>query len=158
MRPSWPVQAGRSPSGTRSRASAATFRTTSGPTGEASEGIRRIVRPDTLISKRNRRSSGTRSARARLSSLLRRRELAALAKELAARGARGWIVGGAPRDLLLGFEVPDVDVAVEGADPYELARALEARGIGTAVPLSDEAPRVARLAGARELDLAAVEG
>lgn len=67
-------------------------------------------------------------------------------------------MGGAPRDLLLGFEVPDVDVAVEGADPYEVARALETRAIGTAVPLSDEAPRVARVAGARELDLAAVEG
>lgn len=92
-----------------------------------------------------------------LSSLLRRPELAALARTLRDRGERGWIVGGAARDLLLRRPHPDVDLAVSG-DPFAIARALEEAGLGTAVPLSESAPRVARVAGRREIDLAEVEG
>lgn len=80
--------------------------------------------------------------------------MAALARE---RGVRTWIVGGALRDLLLGHPAPEVDVAVEsGAEP--LARRLEEGGFGRAVLLSAESPRVVRVAGPRELDLADLEG
>jgi tRNA nucleotidyltransferase (CCA-adding enzyme) len=67
------------------------------------------------------------------------------------------VVGGAPRDGLLGRRAIDVDVAVtEGAE--ELARELARRGFGTAVPISESSPRVFRVAGPLELDLAELEG
>lgn len=46
-------------------------------------------------------------------------------------GTRGWLVGGAVRDRVLGREVADLDVVVEG-DPEEAARAIAraARGVG----------------------------
>lgn len=97
------------------------------------------------------------ATRAGLRSVLRRPELGAAARALARRGAKGWIVGGAARDILLGLPVPDVDLAVS-ADPWEIADELSAAGFGTAVPLSDAAPRVARVSGRRELDLARIEG
>lgn len=89
--------------------------------------------------------------------MLRRPSLRALAAALASRDAEGWIVGGAARDLLLRRPVPDVDLAVS-ADPFDLASDLESRGFGTAVPLSESFPRVARVAGRHELDVAALEG
>ncbi|HTO86044.1 MAG TPA: hypothetical protein VMR54_00755 [Thermoanaerobaculia bacterium] len=70
---------------------------------------------------------------------------------------RAWVVGGALRDGLLGRRAVDVDVAVtEGAE--ELARELARRGFGTAVPISESSPRVFRVAGPLELDLAELEG
>ncbi|MEO8432216.1 MAG: hypothetical protein ABI592_11955 [Acidobacteriota bacterium] len=98
-----------------------------------------------------------RSGRRGLPALLRRPELAALAAAAERRGAEVWIVGGAARDLLLGRRGLDVDLAVT-ADPMLLARDLERAGFGTAVEISASAPRVARVAGTREIDLAAVEG
>ncbi|MGH9368750.1 MAG: hypothetical protein ACRD3M_13875, partial [Thermoanaerobaculia bacterium] len=68
-----------------------------------------------------------------------------------------WIVGGAPRDGLLGWSAPDVDVAVAG-DVERLARELQARGFGTAVAISEGSPRVFRVAGRLALDLAELEG
>ncbi|MCA1609412.1 MAG: hypothetical protein LC780_00745 [Acidobacteria bacterium] len=83
--------------------------------------------------------------------------LRALRRALKTRDAEGWLVGGAPRDLLLGRADPDLDAAIS-ADPFPVADALAQAGFGTVVPLSDASPRVARLAGRRELDLAQVEG
>ncbi len=97
-----------------------------------------------------------RSAR-RIAALLRRPEIRALGTLAAARRNRLWIVGGAPRDLLLDRPVLDVDVAVSG-EAESLARALERRGFGTAVALSRAAPRVFRVAGRRELDLVELAG
>jgi tRNA nucleotidyltransferase (CCA-adding enzyme) len=51
--------------------------------------------------------------------------------------------------------VPDVDAAVSG-DAQVLARAMESAGLGRAVPLSQSAPRVFRVAGRREVDLAEI--
>jgi tRNA nucleotidyltransferase (CCA-adding enzyme) len=90
-------------------------------------------------------------------SLRRRRPIAALARLASAAGVRAWIVGGAPRDGLLGREDLDVDIAVSG-DPEALARRLEALGFGTAVAISERAPRVFRVAGRRPVDLAELEG
>src|SRR5215471_847807 len=107
-----------------------------------------------------RRAARRSGARTRLRRLLRRPEVAALARELARSGASGWIVGGAARDALLGLEVPDVDAVVD-ADPFELALKVEASGAGRFVPLSESAPRVARVvrvAGRGELDVAQLEG
>ncbi len=83
--------------------------------------------------------------------------LRALRRVLTERGGEGWLVGGAPRDLLLGRADPELDVAIS-ADPFPVADALSRAGFGTAVPLSDASPRVVRLAGRGELDLAEVEG
>ncbi len=83
--------------------------------------------------------------------------LRALRRALKERGSEGWLVGGAPRDLLLGRADPDLDAAI-AADPFPVAEALARAGFGTVVPLSDASPRVARLAGRRELDLAEIEG
>jgi tRNA nucleotidyltransferase/poly(A) polymerase len=66
-------------------------------------------------------------------------------------------VGGAARDLHLGRDVPEVDAAVSG-DVERLARAMESEGLGRAVPLSLAAPKVFRVAGRREVDLAGIEG
>jgi len=96
-------------------------------------------------------------ARRALPAILRRPGIAAIARAAEQAGAGAWIVGGAARDLLLGRADPDVDLAVS-ADPYALAEKLAREGFGTFVPLSDSSPRVARLAGRRDIDLAAVEG
>jgi tRNA nucleotidyltransferase (CCA-adding enzyme) len=118
------------------------------------------------IPKKKRRSRvglarRVRTMRARASkalpALLRRPGLSALARAAARSGAQVWIVGGAARDLLLGRADPDVDLAVS-TDPFALAQELARDGFGTFVPLSDASPRVARLAGRRDIDLAAVEG
>ncbi len=97
-----------------------------------------------------------RSAR-RFAALLRRPEIRALGKLARGRRQRVWVVGGAPRDLLLDRPVLDVDLAVSG-DAEPLARALERRGFGTAVELSRATPRVFRVAGRRELDLVELAG
>jgi tRNA nucleotidyltransferase (CCA-adding enzyme) len=96
-------------------------------------------------------------ARRALPAILRRPGIAAIARAAAHAEEGAWIVGGAARDLLLGRADPDVDLAVS-ADPYALAEKLAREGFGTFVPLSDASPRVARLAGRRDIDLAAVEG
>jgi tRNA nucleotidyltransferase/poly(A) polymerase len=96
-------------------------------------------------------------ARGRLARLRRRPSVRALAAAVAARRGEAWLVGGAARDLLLGRPVTDVDFAVSG-DPYLLARDLESAGAGTALPLSESAPRVARVAARHAIDLAAIEG
>ena len=93
----------------------------------------------------------------RIAALLRRPEIRVLGARARLRQQRVWIVGGALRDLLLGRTVLDVDLAVSG-DAEPLARALERRGFGTAVALSGADPRVFRVAGRRELDIAELAG
>jgi tRNA nucleotidyltransferase/poly(A) polymerase len=90
-------------------------------------------------------------------SLRRRRPLAALGRLARARGIDAWIVGGAPRDGLLGRPALDVDVAVS-RDAESLSKALEALGLGRAVEISEATPRVFRVAGRLPVDLAEVEG
>jgi tRNA nucleotidyltransferase/poly(A) polymerase len=90
-------------------------------------------------------------------SLLRHPSVRALASLARDRGAGAWVVGGAPRDGLLGRKAPDVDIAVD-IDAGELARALEAAGVGRAVPISETSPRVFRVAARVPLDLAQLEG
>ena len=99
------------------------------------------------------------NVRERIASLAQENDLAQVARIAAGRGERIWIVGGALRDLVLGREVPEVDVAVEG-DAGAIAHEMEARGRGRAVLLSgDRKPRVFRVAGrARTVDLAEIEG
>ncbi len=70
---------------------------------------------------------------------------------------RAWIVGGAPRDLLLGRSALDVDVTVSG-DVEMMASEMESRGFGRAVVLSAKRPRVCRVAGRREIDLVQLDG
>ncbi|HEY6221049.1 MAG TPA: hypothetical protein VIX13_00805, partial [Candidatus Eisenbacteria bacterium] len=53
--------------------------------------------------------------------------------------------------------VLEIDVAVSG-DAEALAREMERAGLGRSVPLSSRAPRVFRVAGRREIDLAELEG
>lgn len=81
----------------------------------------------------------------------------ALARIASGLGERVWVVGGAARDLLLGRDVPEVDAAVSG-NAEGIARAMESAGMGRAVLLSPSAPRVFRVAGKREVDLAEIEG
>ena len=50
--------------------------------------------------------------------------------------SRSWIVGGALRDELLGREVTDIDIAVEG-DPEPAARELSAKLRGPVFRLSE---------------------
>jgi tRNA nucleotidyltransferase (CCA-adding enzyme) len=90
-------------------------------------------------------------------SLRRRRPIAALARLARERGIRVWLVGGAPRDRLLGRPGLDADFAVS-RDAEGLALALEERGFGTAVPISESRPRVYRAAGRTPIDLAELEG
>src|SRR5262249_9767729 len=89
----------------------------------------------------------------------RRPEIAALERAARARGASAWIVGGALRDRALGLPVPEIDVAVAG-DAEAIAADLERDGGGRAVFLSKDrpGPRVFRVAGARPLDVAEIEG
>ena len=53
--------------------------------------------------------------------------------------------------------MPEVDAAVSG-DAQILAREMERAGLGRAVPLSLDPPRVFRVAGRREVDLAEIAG
>jgi tRNA nucleotidyltransferase (CCA-adding enzyme) len=87
----------------------------------------------------------------------RRPVLAALARLARERRLDAWIVGGAPRDALLGRPELDVDVAVS-RDAEGLARRLAADGFGTAVAISERFPRVYRVAGRRPVDLVELEG
>jgi putative nucleotidyltransferase with HDIG domain len=73
--------------------------------------------------------------------------------------SRAWTVGGALRDELLGREVTDVDIAVEG-DPEEAARALAAEVRGPVFQLSEAfgAWRVVDRRGGRVYDFAPLQG
>ena len=95
----------------------------------------------------------------RIQGLRRRAELIALARAAKQRGLDAWIVGGALRDRLLGIASPEIDVAVSG-DAEGLARDLEQAGRGRAIFLSKDrpGPRVFRMAGARPIDIAEIEG
>lgn len=68
-----------------------------------------------------------------------------------------WLVGGTPRDLLLGVTGLDLDLAV-AEPPLDLARELALEGFGTLVPLAEEPVRVVRVAGRRTVDLAELAG
>jgi len=82
--------------------------------------------------------------------------VAALTRVCRDRGIAVWLVGGAPRDALLGRPALDLDVAVpSGAEA--VARALAEAGFGTFVALSEEPPRVFRVAGRHTLDVAELE-
>ena len=72
---------------------------------------------------------------------------------------RSWIVGGALRDELLGRDITDIDIAVEG-DPAEAARALAAEVRGPVFRLSEAfgAWRVIDRGGARVYDFAPLQG
>ena len=100
--------------------------------------------------------SGLRAGRERLRHLRALPEIRAAGRRAHAAGTETWIVGGAVRDALLGRPVPDVDLVVAG-NAEVLARALEQSGFGRCVPLSKESPRVFRVAGKRDLDLAELE-
>jgi tRNA nucleotidyltransferase/poly(A) polymerase len=100
-----------------------------------------------------------RRLRAAVAKLAKDTDLAELGRIVARRGGRVWIVGGALRDLALGRDAPEVDVAVDG-DARAIAEEMESRGHGRAVFLSgDRKPRVFRVAGRRRtLDVAEIEG
>jgi tRNA nucleotidyltransferase/poly(A) polymerase len=97
------------------------------------------------------------AARARLRRVLCRPELQAAIRNASLLGLRVWLVGGAVRDVLLARPVTELDLAVSN-DPDRLARALTSAGFGTTVLLSDQSPRVFRVAGARDLDIAEIVG
>jgi poly(A) polymerase len=79
--------------------------------------------------------------------------LRAAAEAAARRGQEVWLCGGTLRDLLLGLDPPDVDLAA-GGDALALGRELAERAGGRFVPL-DEAHATCRVAAAgRWLDLA----
>jgi tRNA nucleotidyltransferase/poly(A) polymerase len=59
--------------------------------------------------------------------------------------------------VLLARPVTEHDLTVS-KDPEQLARALTTAGLGTTVLLSDQNPRVFRVAGARDLDIAQIAG
>jgi Poly A polymerase head domain len=98
-------------------------------------------------------------AKGKLPGLRRRAEVVALTRAAARLGLDAWIVGGALRDRLLGLASPEIDVAV-ARDAEGLAHALEADGLGRAVFLSKDrpGPRVFRVAGRRQIDIAEIEG
>jgi tRNA nucleotidyltransferase/poly(A) polymerase len=100
-----------------------------------------------------------RRLRAAVAKLAKDTDLAELSRIVARRGGRVWIVGGALRDLALGRDAPEVDVAVDG-DARVIAEEMQSRGHGRAVFLSgDRKPRVFRVAGRRRtLDVAEIEG
>ena len=97
--------------------------------------------------------------RAAIAKLAVEPDLALLRRIVVRRGGRVWIVGGALRDLALGRDAPEVDVAVDG-DARAIAEEMESRGHGRAVFLSgDRTPRVFRVAGRRRtVDVAEIEG
>ncbi|PYQ66314.1 MAG: hypothetical protein DMF54_08175 [Acidobacteria bacterium] len=108
---------------------------------------------------KRRSSRAPRPLRSRISKLARERSILALARLSKRSGFQAWIVGGAVRDLALGRDPAEIDLAVTG-DAGEISSALESEGFGRAVLLSGERrPRVYRVAGrGRMLDLAEVEG
>ena len=73
--------------------------------------------------------------------------------------SRSWIVGGALRDELLGREVTDIDIAVEG-DPEAAARERAAEVRGPVFQLSEAfgAWRVVDRRGGRVYDYAPLQG
>ena len=73
--------------------------------------------------------------------------------------SRSWIVGGALRDELLGREVTDIDIAVEG-DPQQAARELAAELRGPVFQLSEAfgAWRVVDRREGRVYDFAPLQG
>jgi putative nucleotidyltransferase with HDIG domain len=73
--------------------------------------------------------------------------------------SRSWIVGGALRDELLGRDVTDIDIAVEG-DPEHAARSLAAELRGPVFQLSEAfgAWRVVDRGGGRVFDFAPLQG
>jgi poly(A) polymerase len=73
--------------------------------------------------------------------------------------SRSWIVGGALRDELLGREVTDIDIAVEG-NPRQAARELAAELRGPVFQLSEAfgAWRVVDRRGGRVYDFAPLQG
>ena len=73
--------------------------------------------------------------------------------------SRSWIVGGALRDELLGREVTDIDIAVEG-DPERAARELAAEVGGPVFQLSEAfgAWRVVDRREGRVYDFAPLQG
>ncbi len=87
----------------------------------------------------------------------RRKDLRALAAIAQGRRIGAWIVGGAPRDLLLERPALDIDVTLSG-DVESIAKAMESQGFGTAVEISSKPPRVFRVAGRREMDLVELDG
>jgi len=97
------------------------------------------------------------ATRARLRGVLRRPEVQAAVRSASELGSRVWLVGGAIRDVLLARPVAEHDLAVSN-DPDRMARALTAAGYGTTVLLSDQNPRVFRVAGTRDLDIAEIAG
>jgi putative nucleotidyltransferase with HDIG domain len=72
---------------------------------------------------------------------------------------RAWLVGGAVRDAVLGGEVVDVDIALDG-DPAEAARRIAADGEGHPFELSGEFAtwRVVAREGGWKVDVAALRG
>jgi poly(A) polymerase len=74
-------------------------------------------------------------------------------------GVSAWVVGGAPRDRLLGRETEDLDLVVEG-DVAAAARALGRAGAATAFELSGEfgAWRVVGRGHAWQIDLSPLRG
>lgn len=72
---------------------------------------------------------------------------------------RAWIVGGAVRDVALGHEVGDVDLAVDG-DPAPVAEAVAAKLGGHAFELSEEFPtwRAGDRHGTWQVDVATLRG
>jgi len=84
--------------------------------------------------------------------------LANLVRRALAGGEEAWIVGGAVRDVALGREVTDLDLAV-AADPEEVARAIANEGGGHAFELSAEFAtwRAAASAG-WQVDVTALRG
>lgn len=91
--------------------------------------------------------------------LTARREPALLAVRDFLRGTPAWVVGGAVRDALLGREVVDYDLALDG-DALEIARGLARKLRWAIVPL-DEERRIARVVprqGNLYFDLARLAG
>lgn len=90
--------------------------------------------------------------RPRLATLAESAALKTLAGLAAGRGVRVWLCGGALRDLLLGMDAPDLDLAVEDG-AMGLGRELAARLGGAFVPLKPELDCCRVVAGGLELDL-----
>ena len=120
----------------------------------------KIVSRKTIFAVSSRKTRGIPGAlHARIRALGKERKLVALTRLSSRMGFDAWIVGGAPRDLVLGRDVTEVDLAVSG-DAGEIARALQSRGYGRAILLSGERrPRVYRVAGrGRIVDVGELEG
>ena len=93
----------------------------------------------------------------RLARVERRADIRILEALCRLQGQTVWLVGGALRDLLSNRTAAEIDLVLP-ADPLPFARELEALGFGTAVALSDLSPRVARVAGRRDVDIAELTG